>query len=71
MNNGNKYIFKITVNSLPFDVYEAVVNTLEIYGIRIIGYDELGRPITNNPFGDMLRNKEMEWHDDDWCEEPD
>lgn len=37
-------------------------------GIYIIGYDELGRPITNNPLGDMLRNKEMEWHDDDWCE---
>lgn len=34
----------------------------------IKGYDELGRPITNNPFGDMLRNKEMEWHDDDWDE---
>lgn len=49
----------------------AINNTLEIYGIRIIGYDELGLPITNNPFGDMLRNKEMEWHDDDWCEEPD
>ena len=34
----------------------------------IIGYDELGRPITNHPLSDMLRNKEMEWHDDDWCE---
>ena len=42
------------------------------YGIRwIIGYDELGFPITNDPFGDMLREKEMMWHDDDWCEEPD
>ena len=37
-------------------------------GIYIIGYDELGRPITNNPFSDMIRNKEMEWHDDDWDE---
>ena len=37
-------------------------------GIYIIGYDELGMPITNNPLGDMLRNKEMEWQDDDWCE---
>lgn len=37
-------------------------------GIYIIGYDEMGRPITNNPFSDMLRNKEMEWHDDDWNE---
>lgn len=35
MNNGNKYIFKITVNSRLFDAYEAVVNTLEIYGIVI------------------------------------
>lgn len=49
----------------------AINNTVEIYGIRIIGHDELGLPITNNPFGDMLRNKEMEWHDDDWCEGPD
>lgn len=37
-------------------------------GIYIIGYDEFGMPITNNPFGDMIRNKEMEWHDDDWEE---
>ena len=37
-------------------------------GIYIIGYDELGRPITNSPFSDMIRNKEMEWHDDDWNE---
>lgn len=37
-------------------------------GIYIIGYDELGRPITNSPFSDMLRNKETEWHDDDWDE---
>ena len=35
MNNGNKYIFKIIVNSRLFDAYEAVVNTLEIYGIVI------------------------------------
>ena len=34
----------------------------------IIGYDEMGRPITNNPLSDLLRNKEMEWHDDDWDE---
>ena len=37
-------------------------------GIYIIGYDELGRPITNSHFSDILRNKEMEWHDDDWEE---
>ena len=35
MNNENKYIFKIIVNSRLFDVYEAVVNTLEIFGIVI------------------------------------
>ena len=34
----------------------------------IVGYDELGRPITNHPLSDMLRNKEMELHDDDWDE---
>lgn len=37
-------------------------------GIYIIGYDEFGMPITNDPFGDMIRNKETEWHDDDWEE---
>ena len=50
---------------------EGDIYGFDAFGIRILGYDELGRPITNNPFGDMLRNKEMEWHDDDWCEEPD
>lgn len=35
MNNENKYIFKIIVNSRLFDAYEAVVNTLEIFGIVI------------------------------------
>lgn len=43
----------------------------EALGIYIIGYDEIGRPITNSPLSDMLRNKEMEWHDDDWCEDVD
>ena len=37
-------------------------------GIYIKGFDELGRPITNDPFGDLLRNKETEFHDDDWDE---
>ena len=50
---------------------EGEINGFDVFGICILGYDELGRPITNDPFGDMLRNKEMEWHDDDWCEEPD
>lgn len=52
------------------NVSDGAIN--QSYGIRwIIGYDELGFPITNDPFGDMLREKEMMWHDDDWCEEPD
>ena len=50
---------------------EGDIYGFDAFGIRILGYDELGRPITNDPFGDMLREKEMMWHDDDWCEEPD
>ena len=50
---------------------EGEINGFDVFGICILGYDELGRPITNDPFGDMIRNKMMEWHDDDWCEEPD
>ena len=49
---------------------EGEINGFDVFGICILGYDELGRPITNDPFGDMIRNKMMEWHDDDWCEEP-
>lgn len=37
-------------------------------GVFILGWDEFGFPITNNPFGDLLRHKEAEWHDDDWEE---
>jgi hypothetical protein len=40
----------------------------ETLGIYIIGYDEMGMPITNNPFGDMIRNREALWHDDNWEE---
>ena len=50
---------------------EGEIYGFDVFGIRILGYDELGRPITNDSFGDMIRNKMMEWHDDDWCEEPD
>ena len=50
---------------------EGEIYGFDVFGIRILGYDELGRPITNDPFGDMIRNKMMEWHDDDWYEEPD
>ena len=55
MNNGNKYIFKIIVNSLLFDAYEAVVNTLEIYGIVISNDYREGTVVGKwNP---MLHNK--------------
>lgn len=36
--------------------------------VYLLGWDEFGLPITNDPIGDMLRRKETEWHDDDWCE---
>ena len=55
MNNGNKYIFKITVNSLLFDAYEAVVNTLEIYGI-VISKDYRERTVVGK-WNPMLHNK--------------
>ena len=55
MNNGNKYIFKIIVNSLLFDAYEAVDNTLEIYGIVISNDYREGTVVGKwNP---MLHNK--------------
>lgn len=55
MNNGNKYIFKIIVNSLLYDAYEAVVNTLEIYGIVISNDYREGTVVGKwNP---MLHNK--------------
>lgn len=57
-NNGN-------VNDGP--THQVIVHDDD----EIIGFDELGRPITRHPLADLLRNKEMEWHDDDWCEEPD
>lgn len=41
----------------------------EALGIYVIGYDVMGRPITNDTLYDKLRNKEMEWHDDDWEED--
>ena len=50
---------------------EGEIYGFDVFGICILGYDELGRPITNDSFGDIIRNKRMEWHDDDWCEEPD
>ena len=57
MNAVNKYVFKIIVNSRLFDAYEAVVNTLEIYGI-VISKDYRERtivgkwnPVLHNEFG--------------------
>ena len=55
MNNGNKYIFKIIVNSLLFDAYEAVVNALEIYGI-VISNDYRERTVVGK-WNPMLHNK--------------
>lgn len=55
MNNGNKYIFKIIVNSRLFDAYEAVVNTLEIYGI-VISNDYRERKVVGK-WNPMLHNK--------------
>ena len=55
MNNGNKYIFKIIVNSRLFDAYEAVVNTLEIYGI-VISNDYRERTVAGK-WNPMLHNK--------------
>ena len=55
MNNGNKYIFKIIVNSRLFDAYEAVVNTLEIYGI-VISKDYRERTVVGK-WNPMLHNK--------------
>ena len=55
MNNGNKYIFKIIVNSRLFDAYEAVDNTLEIYGI-VISKDYRERTVVGK-WNPMLHNK--------------
>lgn len=58
-NNGNVADGRIGDNGIGKEIFP---------GVYIIGYDELGRPITNDKLGDQLRNKEMEWHDDDWDE---
>lgn len=57
MKNDNKYIFKIIVQARFADAYEAVVDTLEIYGI-IISKDYKERtvvgkwnPLLHNEFG--------------------
>lgn len=55
MNNGNKYIFKIIVNSRLFDAYEAVDNTLEIYGI-VISKDYRERTVVGK-WNPMLHNE--------------
>lgn len=44
-------------------------------GTYVRGYDKLGRPITNDPIADLLRNRETEWNElrnmeiDDWDED--
>lgn len=58
-NNGNVSDGAISTGGIGKEVFP---------GIRIVGYDEIGRPITNSPLYDALHNKEMEWHDDDWDE---
>ena len=54
------------------NVSDGAIN--QSYGIRILGYDELGRPITNDPLGDKIRNHKMQmlwddWDDDVWCDD--
>lgn len=61
-NNGNVSDGRVQPNGVGLEIGP---------GVYIIGYDELGLPVTNNPFGDLLRNREMQWHDDDWCEDCD
>lgn len=61
-NNGNVDDGRVRPNGVGREIFP---------GVYILGYDELGRPITNDSLGDMIRNKEMEWHDDDWCEDDD
>lgn len=34
-------------------------------GSEIVGRDMMNRPVTRNRFTDVLRNKELEFHDDD------
>lgn len=52
------------------NVSDGKVQDTDFLGRRILGYDEFGMPITNDSFGDMIRNHEMIWHDDDWEESP-
>lgn len=43
------------------NVSDGTINqTDKIYGMWILGYDKLGRPVTNCSLSDMLCNKEME-----------
>ena len=56
------------------NVSEGAINQSYGHGIRILGYDELGRPITNDPFADKIRNHKMQmvwddWDEDYWCDD--
>lgn len=53
------------------NISDGTEQNTDFLGRRIVGYDEFGMPITNDAFGDMIRNHEMTWHDDDWEESPD
>ena len=50
------------------------IHGFDVFGICILGYDELGRPITNDPLRDKIRNHKMQmaWDDldeDYWCDD--
>ena len=50
------------------------IHGFDVFGICILGYDELGRPITNDPLRDKIRNHKMQmlwhdWDDDVWCDD--
>ena len=64
----NRGFTKGYVNGNVSDGPEKNEYETDFLGRRILGYDEFGMPITNDPFGDMIRNHEMMPHDDDWCE---
>ena len=51
------------------NVSEGGIYGFDVFGIRILGYDELGRPITNDPFADKIRNHKMQMIWDDWAED--
>ena len=65
----NKWFTKGYINGNIND--GTIYPNTDFLGRRILGYDEFGMPVTNGQFGNMIKNYEMIWYDDDWCEEPD